>query len=228
MDEILHALRLQRSRQQKSPINSWPLGPIHRIDPDKHVPKKNIWNKDPAPELVATKREKYWNIQIGRLEVPLDKSEWDLLEQLSRGLQNTSLEWTMPKRRTPAQHGLDNMSEAERRDWNWEVFASQPISTIEKEKRHDRQRRSGERPLGPYGRQASTVNTPSARWFRRAYLKTLLRSPYSELDPKTMEKTVKWGPLKLKAAAPSPMQMAVFEGAPESPTKKRRGSRSHS
>ena len=224
MDEILKALKLQRSRQQKNTANSWPLGEINKIDPNKHVPEKNIWNKPPAPELVATKQEKYWDIQIDRLEAPLDKKEWELLEQLSRGLQNTSLEWDLPRRRTPAQQRADGDQALERQEWDWERFASQPIATIERAKRHDCQRRSGERPLGPYGRQASTVRTLPARWFRRAYMKTLMLAPYTEQDPKTMEKTLKWGSSKLRAGAPSPMQMAVFEDVPEE-ERKPKGSR---
>ncbi|KAK0385610.1 hypothetical protein NLU13_6787 [Sarocladium strictum] len=211
LDKMMGAIQSQKKAQGNNAVPTWPRSSLGNLNPDSQVPEKNIWDKPPSEKLVLTKRAKWWDTKVSRVEPPLEKSEWDLLGRLAQGLQDTDDAWKLPRRRTPVLQLHKNEDERERPEWDWEHHLTRPISEVEKGKLPGRQLRSGERPSGPYGLTVE-ARTPTARWFRRAYEQTWMLTPYVEEDPKTSKLKYKWGGAPTRTKTPSALQMGIFEG----------------
>lgn len=210
--KLLQILQSQKHQQKETKgTASWPGTSIKGTDPDQFVPEKNIWGNRPAESLVRTKRAHWWRRNADKIMPPLGKGEWELLQRLADGAQESG-EWAIPRRRPHAVTKPPSDPEIEgERHWDWTPHATEPTARTERRKTLSQQRKTGEHDSGPYGgRQRS--NDVSSRWFRRVYNRTWQLTPSMEQDPNTLQYSFAWGKATSKLPTPTASQMEVFDG----------------
>ncbi|KAH7324941.1 hypothetical protein B0I35DRAFT_172482 [Stachybotrys elegans] len=205
--KIMALLRSQRRQVAAASDIIGSTNEIKTLEPDIYVPKTNIWGNPPAPNVVQTKRAKWWKQSVNKLLPPLDHGEWELLSELSAGA-NTEEDWAVPRRRPKAVPLV--VREEMPQPWNWKLYASQPISTVEKENTMSQLRRNGHTEQGPYVANVREREL-SARWYRRKYTETLFSTPKASEDPKTKKPTFSWGSRNPQIAPARKEQLDFFE-----------------
>ncbi|QPH05292.1 hypothetical protein C2857_002996 [Epichloe festucae Fl1] len=212
--KLLQIIRSQKQQQKDTKgSTSWPGQSVKTVDPDLHVPETNIWGKPPAPNFVRTKRAHWWRRNADKIMPPLGKGEWDLLQRLSNGAQETG-EWAVPSRRPQPRTDSSTNQLGMTDQWNWEAHATASIARVEQPKTMLRQRRTGQHDSGPYGGRLRSREV-SGRWFRRVYNRTWQLTPTMEQDPNTLRYTLKWGHAAPNLPSATASQMQVFEGVDE-------------
>ncbi|KAG5979792.1 hypothetical protein E4U55_004750 [Claviceps digitariae] len=211
-DKLLQLMRSQK-QQQSSTKNStsWPGQLIRKTNPDQQLPKMNAWGKPATAILLRAKLASWWRRNAEKLMPPLGKGEWDLLQRLSKGGQDTD-EWAVPARRP---HGLTRSASKavipSDDQWDWVAYASASTARVENPRTRLQRRRTGLHDSGPYGGRLSR-NELSSRWLRRAYNRTWQLTPMMEQEPNTLRYIFKWGGTGPEMPSATTSQMHIFEG----------------
>ncbi|KAG6022402.1 hypothetical protein E4U41_002267 [Claviceps citrina] len=219
--KLLQFMSSQKQQQAATKSSaSWPGTAVKSTDPDQFVPKTNIWGKPPAASLVTAKRAHWWRRSAEKVMPPLGRGEWDLLDRLSKGLQDAG-EWAIPPRRAWAHSRTGSLTESAGQStgpsagtsgcWDWEAHAAAQTARVERPKTRARQRGTGQRDLGPYGGPPRSSEV-SSRWFRRVYNRTWQITPSMEQDPNTLRYGFTWGTVAPNLPSATASQMQVFEG----------------
>lgn len=204
--KLLKLLESQRRKQGHTrTMIGWAGSPIKSTNPDSLIPELTPWMTKPSESLVNAKRAKWWRRNIEKIMPPLGEGEWDLLSKLTNDLQVHDASWQVPPRRAGAVAPLTNSSST----GSWQEYAVGTASAIEKNKRGDALRRSGQTDNSPYSPRLRR-GAFSPRWFRRAYDRTWQRTPVMDQDPNTLGYKFRWGEGKLRIAEPSTKQLEFF------------------
>lgn len=206
LTDILASQKKQQAHTRATA--GWTGAAIRTLDHDTDTPKLTPWQQQPAEKLVQTKRRKWWKRHADKIMPPLGKGEWELLQRLSTNAQESDAEWRIPLRRPSAVQ----LSSEHTDTMQWQNYAVQNGATVERDKRGDAERRSGQVETSPYGTFLRQDKLP-ARWFRRAYERTWNRTPYMEQHPNTMRYTFKWGNRESGVLSASGATHAEFFGA---------------
>ncbi|KAK2594487.1 hypothetical protein QQS21_007768 [Conoideocrella luteorostrata] len=208
--KLLQIIRSQKQQQKDTKgTTSWPGTAVKSTNPDQFIPATNIWGKPPAESLVRTKRAHWWRRSADKIMPPLGKGEWDLLQRLTVGAQESG-EWCVPQRRAcPATE--PSLQARVSGKWDWETYARIPTSRAEQPRTMSRQRRTGQYDTGPYGGRVRAKEV-SDRWFRRAYNRTWQLTPSIAQDPNTLRYVFAWGSATSNLPSATNSQMDVFEG----------------
>ncbi|KAM0430426.1 hypothetical protein ACHAPT_005772 [Fusarium lateritium] len=208
LDKIAGLLSSQRDLQKNSNI-SWLKRKLKTLKPDGSIPKTNLWGKPLAENVVRAKKAKFWRGTINKMMIPLSNGEWELLGQLSQGAQEQG-EWKIPTRR-PAASPTQALEQKTLSSWNWEAFASQPVSRIERRPKKSSFVRPEGKDEEPYQAQHKTRDI-SPRWFRRTYQRAWQHTPKMEQDPRSLKNTFTWGSIKKSTVRATDGQLSIFDG----------------
>lgn len=208
VDKITRLLSSQRDLQRSSNI-SWLRRKVKNLNPLGGAPQSNLWGETLAENVVRAKEAHFWRRAISKMMVPLSNGEWELLGQLSKGAQEQG-EWKIPTRR-PAASPMQASQQNTPSNWNWEAYASQPASRVERRPK----KVSFVRPEGkdeePYQAQHKKREL-SPRWFRRSYQRAWQLTPKMDQDPRSLKHTFTWGSLKKPTVRASDAQLSIFDG----------------
>jgi hypothetical protein len=210
--KLLQFLKSQKMVQMDhGAVINWQGKPIRIIDEDVRVPDQATWGGKPSEVLVRARQAAWWKRVANKIQPPLGKGEWELLEKLSNGAQEQP-EWRIPSRRTPAKPLTDDADEAES-EWHWEEYATQSTAFLEKPSAARAKRYFGDTTSSPFLGKPHR-DTLSDRWFRRVYREVWQRTCYMEQDPNTLEYKFTWGaaPSKDQLPPPSERQQLLFDG----------------
>lgn len=218
--KLLNLLESQRRKQGHTrTMIGWAGSAIKSTNPDSLIPELTPWKRKPSESLANAKRIKWWKRNIEKMMPPLGKGEWDLLSKLTNDLQAHDASWQVPPRRAGAVPALTNTSST----GNWQEYSTGTAAVIEKNKRGDAARRSGQVDNSPYSPRLRRAAF-TARWFRRAYDRTWQRTPFMDQDPNNLGYKFRWGEGKVRIAEPSAKQLEFFntpEAKPGSSKKKK-------
>lgn len=204
--KLRRLLESQKEARARNPL-IWETSTIKGLNPDQHVPKETMWGKPPGEKLIDTKRASWYRRAANRVMPPLQQSEWDFLRQLAEGAQDLA-EWKVPERRPVARllNGTD-----EQGNWDWKSYVSKPVNVAEKARSLQTTLRTGQKDPGPFAPRVQTKDL-SPRWYQRMYMRVWQITPRMVQDPKNLKPSFEWGKRKSTVAAPTKIQLDVFEG----------------
>lgn len=209
--KLLHLLESQREQQKKTQGSaSWPARMLKGSDADQFVPQLNIWGKPPSDVLVRAKRAHWWRRNASKMMPPLGKGEWELLQRLGAGAQDSG-EWARPLRRAYPAPSSTLPGEASISSWDWTRDAGLPTAAAERDKGVRQRRRTGQIDDGPFGGRPRRDDF-SDRWFRRLYNRIWQLTPHMRQHPNTLEYEVSWGKTAPKLPNATGAQLRIFEG----------------
>lgn len=215
--KLKNFLQSQKRQEAHFPQGVGAWRGINKLDELMHVPRTTIWDKPVPQSRVRRKVASFWKNQADKMMPPLGKGEWELLQRLAAGAQQSG-EWEVPKRRTPARlltedHDNDTSSPEEDVD-ELELYAMMSASSVRPGSRVKSDKRLD------LASGAFLGKTPrrdlSNRWYRRNYQRIWQQSSHAVKNPNTSKYEFHWGNASSRGTPPSRRQLAaLFEDTPD-------------
>lgn len=205
----LHALATSQASQGFYSLK--PDVKAHKLEPEKEIPKTNIWGRPLAKKLVRSKRRKWYKRLINRVMAPVGRGQWEALRDLASGDADRSL-YMMPPRRTRVERIEEKK---ERETWDWRRYAVEPVRSVERGMSRSKIAWTGQVPTGPYGARNGTDihDYSSKRFWRRLYMRVWEATPtMAEKPGEEGQWNVEWGGISRRVPVARPEQMAFFDG----------------
>lgn len=210
------ALALSQSRAALPPI---PLPDLRTRDlnPEKHIPAKNIWGRPLPRKLARSKLKKAYKEIIMRLLPPVGQGEWDVLRKLASG--EAGSEWAVPSRRPVAQPVGDLAEEREPKGmgevvgWEWREYAAKPVRAVDRKKSRNLSALTGvldDTSLRPT--PAVGIHRYTDRFWRRMYSDIWRMTATMDKKEGGQGWDIKWGSLDTDVSTPTTVHAEFFDG----------------
>ncbi|KAJ4385661.1 hypothetical protein N0V93_010090 [Gnomoniopsis smithogilvyi] len=191
----------------------------NQLEPtSKDIPAENALGRPLGAQAARRHLRKWYKKLIEKIMAPLPWEEWEALGRLARG-EDEPWENGPPPRR-PMCGG-----NTKKQGWDWKAYAVEPVRSIERGQSRSFKARTGEQGEGPYGlgKPIGLHRYERARLWRRLYMRVWERTPTIEAVGEGGKWKIEWGKNVREVPLAMPAQMAFFEGAPESASKRQGG-----
>ncbi|KAK0622053.1 hypothetical protein B0T17DRAFT_618414 [Bombardia bombarda] len=198
------------SQSKASLINSPKRAISHfQTNPEKQIPAENAWGRRLAPKLARNKLKRAWKGSVDKIYPPVAKSEWEKLRDLALGPAPVGV----PKRRPVARLLSSDSNGAETSTWDWQAFATKPVTIVERQANRKNRLLSGavdeHTPLAepePIDQHKYTT-----RLWRRIYGEVWQMTAYMEKKPTGKGWNIVWGGAIFQAPPASTAHQELFE-----------------